>query len=82
MNTELVKELRNIPIFADLSDEKLGWLADHSKVETAEAGEIVIRENEPAESMVIKRKRLKKSLTKKRYKKIKEHKEKEVRGVS
>ena len=53
MNTELVKELRNIPIFADLSDEKLGWLADHSNVETAEAGEIVIRENEPAESMVI-----------------------------
>ena len=42
---------RNIPIFADLSDEKLGWLADHASVETEpRAGEIVIRENEPRRS--------------------------------
>ena len=53
MNADLVKEFRNISIFADLSDEELGWLADHADVATAEPGEIVIRENEPAESMVI-----------------------------
>jgi signal transduction histidine kinase len=53
MNAELVKEFRSIPIFADLSDEQLGWLADHSDIATAEPGEIVIRENEPAEWMVI-----------------------------
>jgi signal transduction histidine kinase len=53
MNAELVRELRNIPYLADLSDDKLGWLADHADVATAEPGEIVIRENEPAEWMVI-----------------------------
>ena len=53
MNAELVKELRNIPYLSDLSDDKLGWLADHADVATAEPGEIVIRENEPAEWMVI-----------------------------
>jgi signal transduction histidine kinase len=53
MNAELVKELRNIPIFSDLPEDKLGWLADHADIATAEAGEVVIRENEPAEWMVI-----------------------------
>jgi signal transduction histidine kinase len=53
MNAELVKELRNIPNLSDLSDEQLGWLADHADLATAEPGEVVIRENEPAEWMVI-----------------------------
>jgi len=53
MNADLVKEFRNVSILADLSDEELGWLADHAEIATAEPGEIVIRENEPAESMVI-----------------------------
>ena len=53
MNADLVKEFRNIPIFADLSDEQLGWLADHSEIATAEAGEVVIRENDPADWMII-----------------------------
>jgi signal transduction histidine kinase len=53
MNAELVKEFRNIPIFADLSEEELGWLADHSEIATAETGEIVIRESDPADSMII-----------------------------
>jgi signal transduction histidine kinase len=53
MSADLVKELRNIPILADLSEEELGWLADHAEVATAEAGEIVIRENDPADSMII-----------------------------
>jgi signal transduction histidine kinase len=53
MNADLVKEFRNIPILADLSDEELGWLADHSEIATAETGEVVIRENDPADSMII-----------------------------
>jgi signal transduction histidine kinase len=53
MSADLVKEFRNIPILADLSEQELGWLADHAEVATAEPGEIVIRENEPADSMVI-----------------------------
>jgi len=53
MNTELVTELRNIPILSDLSDEHLSWLADHADIATAEPGEIVIREGEAAEWMVI-----------------------------
>jgi signal transduction histidine kinase len=53
MNADLVTEFRKIPILADLSDEELGWLADHAEVATAEAGEIVIRENDPADSMII-----------------------------
>src|SRR6201997_1578773 len=53
MNADLVKEFRNIPIFADLTDEELGWLADHSEIATAEAGEIVIHENDPADTMII-----------------------------
>src|SRR5215470_19705717 len=53
MNTELVKELRAIPILSDLTDEDLSWLADHADIATAEPGEIVIREGETAEWMVI-----------------------------
>src|ERR1700752_501164 len=53
MNADLVKEFRNIPILADLTDEELGWLADHSEIATAEAGEIVIHENDPADTMII-----------------------------
>jgi signal transduction histidine kinase len=53
MNAELVKEFRNIPILADLSEEELGWLADHAEIATAETGEVVIRENDPADSMII-----------------------------
>ena len=53
MNADLVKEFRNIPILADLTDEELGWLADHSEIATAEAGELIIHENDPADSMII-----------------------------
>ena len=53
MNTDLVKEFRNIPILADLTDEELGWLADHSEMVTAETGDIIIHESDPADSMII-----------------------------
>src|ERR1700675_3218209 len=53
MSADLVKEFRNIPILADLSDEELGWLADHADIATAEAGEGVIRENAPPASRII-----------------------------
>jgi len=53
MNTELVKELKTVPILSDLADDELQWLADHSEVLTAELGQIVVRENDPADHMII-----------------------------
>ena len=50
---ELVEELRKIPNLSDLNDEELGWLADHAELLTAEPGELVIREGEPAQWMFI-----------------------------
>ncbi len=53
MNTELAKELKDIPILSDLAEDELQWLADHAEVVTAAPGEVVIRENDPADHMVI-----------------------------
>src|ERR1700745_2615143 len=53
MSADLVAEFRKIPILADLNDDELGWLADHAEIATAAAGEVVIRENDPADSMII-----------------------------
>ena len=53
MNTELAKELKDIPILSDLADDELQWLADHAEVVTAEPGQVVIKENDPADYMVI-----------------------------
>jgi signal transduction histidine kinase len=53
MNTELAKELKTIPILSDLADDELCWLADHAEVLTAQPGEIVVKENDPADYMII-----------------------------
>jgi len=53
MSADLVTELRNIPILADLPDDELRWLADHSEVLVIEAGEVWVREGEPANWMSI-----------------------------
>jgi signal transduction histidine kinase len=53
MNTELAKELRTIPILSDLADDELQWLADHAEVLTAQPGEVVVKENDPADYMII-----------------------------
>jgi len=53
MKPDLIEEFRKIPTLADLTDDELTWLADHSEVLTAEPGDIIIQENTPAEWMVI-----------------------------
>jgi signal transduction histidine kinase len=50
---ELVEEFRKVPSLADLRDDELLWLAEHSEIETAEPGEIVIHEGDVADSMFI-----------------------------
>ena len=53
MPTDLYKEFREIPVFADLPEEGLRWLADHAHVIVVEPGEIVVREGDPANDMVV-----------------------------
>jgi signal transduction histidine kinase len=52
MHPEL-EELRKIPTFADLTDSELNWLAEHAEVEEGEAGQVLIHEGEPADSMFV-----------------------------
>ena len=51
--TDLVTEFRKVPILADLTDDELRWLADHSQEVVLEPGEILIREGTPANEMII-----------------------------
>ena len=56
INTALppsIDELKSINTFADLSTEGLEWLASHMGVIDFEAGEIIIREGDPAEYLVV-----------------------------
>lgn len=53
MNAELAKELKTVPILSDLAEDELQWLADHAEVLTAQPGEIVVQENDPADYMTI-----------------------------
>ncbi|WP_296377126.1 ATP-binding protein [Pseudonocardia sp.] len=41
-------ELRNLFLFADLSDEQLAWIGEHADVVEVAAGEDVVTEGEPA----------------------------------
>ncbi|GAB7042267.1 MULTISPECIES: ATP-binding protein [Catenuloplanes] len=43
-----VEELRELFLFEKLDDEKLAWLAENGRIETAAARDIVFREGEPA----------------------------------
>jgi signal transduction histidine kinase len=49
----LVEALREIPIFADLSEEQLSWFASHSEDVRYDAGAIISREGEPAEWLYV-----------------------------
>jgi signal transduction histidine kinase len=53
MNADLVTEFRNIPILADLTDDELRWLADHAEEMTLQPGEVLIREGDPANWMIV-----------------------------
>jgi signal transduction histidine kinase len=49
----LAEELRAVPVFADLAAEDLDWLASQMTPVDLAAGEIFIREGDPADRMVI-----------------------------
>ena len=51
--TDLVTEFRKVPQLADLADDELQWLADHSEEVVLGPGEILIREGTPADEMII-----------------------------
>jgi CRP-like cAMP-binding protein len=53
MSTDLLQEFRKIPIFADLPEEGLRWLADHAEEVVIEPGDVVVREGTPASEMVV-----------------------------
>ena len=45
--------LRKIPIFADLSEEQLDWFARTPKICDSASGEILIREGDPADALIV-----------------------------
>ena len=48
-----INELKSISTFADLPTEGLEWLASHMRAMDLEAGEIIIRQGEPAEHLSV-----------------------------
>jgi signal transduction histidine kinase len=53
MSSDLATELRGIPIFSDLKDDELDWLAAHAEVATFEPGQVIVHEGDPADGMII-----------------------------
>jgi len=55
MNREPVgiEELRSLFLFAELDDEKLGWLTEQGEVQCASAGELIYVEGRPAERFYV-----------------------------
>jgi signal transduction histidine kinase len=49
----LVDELRKIPVFADLPNDQLLWLAERFEEVRLEPGEVYAREGQPVEHMVV-----------------------------
>src|SRR4051794_30158698 len=49
----LVQALRAIQLLADLPEEKLQWLADHSEELRYPAGEVIIKTGGPADAMYL-----------------------------
>jgi signal transduction histidine kinase len=48
-----IDELRRVEVFAGLTDEQLTWLASHGEMVTFEAGQLVFRAGDPADTMVV-----------------------------
>jgi len=53
MGTDLIAEFRKIPILSDLSEEGLRWLADHAQEYVFQPGEVMIKEGDAADAMII-----------------------------
>ena len=47
------QDLRRITVFSDLPEDQLAWLAEQGEEVRAQAGEILIREGDPAEHMFV-----------------------------
>ena len=50
---DLVNDLRKIEIFADLPHEQLDWLAEHLQEVHFQPGEIMGREGEPLDNLIV-----------------------------
>jgi signal transduction histidine kinase len=48
-----IQELRHLFLFAELDDDKLGWLAEQGEVACVDAGTLVYEEGEPAECFYV-----------------------------
>lgn len=51
--TGLAQRLRTVPVFSDLSEDDLAWLAAHMEVFDYNTGDIVIEEGAPADRMMV-----------------------------
>jgi signal transduction histidine kinase len=49
----IIDALRTVPVFKDLTEEQLTWLADEGKELRYEPGELLVREGDPAELMFV-----------------------------
>ncbi len=52
-STALAADLRKIPVFADLADGQLSWLAEHLEEYRFEPGDVLAREGEPIAHMTV-----------------------------
>ena len=48
-----VDSLRNVPVFADLTEKELGFLADHALSRQFQPGEIIFSEGDPCEGLYV-----------------------------
>ena len=49
----LIADLRKVAAFSDLSDADLEWFIAHAEERRVEAGEVVVREGAPADTMIV-----------------------------
>src|SRR5690349_885719 len=51
-NVSLAEALKNVDVLADLPSEQIDWIAANTESERFEAGAVMIREGDPADSML------------------------------
>ena len=51
-NSSLAEALRKVDVLADLPDEQIEWIIANTESERFEAGDVMIREGDPADSML------------------------------
>ena len=48
-----IDDLRKVEVFAGLADDQLRWLAEHGEAAVYEAGQMIFRAGDPADTMVV-----------------------------